>query len=77
MLHVKINNTRDDSYVKKGRNHDNLPYVRATGSIEHSLLPAKTPPPHTPVVSYLHLGANSVQIQPLIVNMVCLLTQAR
>ncbi len=27
MLHFKINNTRDDSYVKKGRNHDNFPYV--------------------------------------------------
>ena len=54
MLHVKINNTRDDSYVKKGRNHVNLPYVRAISSIKVSLSVAKIPPPHTPVVSYLH-----------------------
>ena len=49
-----------NSYVKNGRNHDNLPYVRANGSIELSLSIAKIPHQHTPVVSYLHLGVTPV-----------------
>ena len=53
MHHDKINATRDQ--LLKNRNYYlNTPYVRATGSIVLSLSAAKVPPPHTPVVSYLH-----------------------
>ena len=38
------------------------PHVRATNSIKLSLSVAKVPPPHTPVVSYLHLGVISASL---------------
>lgn len=40
------------------------PYVRATNSIKLFLSAAKVPPPHAPIVSYLHLGVISVYLLP-------------